>query len=148
MIENTNKTRVRNALKVLCAAVGLVAIQAVVAGRPSEAADALIRQHALVRPPEFGLSELIAFPNPAKLSMRFRYRLTGAADSVKIKIFDMQGRHIKTLDGGVGLGSQTVQWDLDNNEGRGVANGVYAVQVRTSGFGRDLRDNLRVAVQR
>ena len=148
MIENTKKTRVRTALKVLCAAVGLVAIQAVVAGRPSEAAETLARQNALVRSPEFGLSEFTPFPNPAKTSMRFRNRLTGTAESVKIKIFDMQGRHIKSLDGGTSLGANTVQWDLDNSEGRGVANGVYAVQARTNGAGRDLRDNLRVVVQR
>lgn len=148
MIEIPRKQAFRTALKVICVAVGLVAIQAVVAGRPSEASEATSTKHRLVNPPEFGLSELVPYPNPARLNTRFRYRLTGAADSVQIKIFDMNGRFVRTLDGTVGAGINDVRWDLDNSEGRGIANGVYLARVTTKGQGRTLHDLVRVAVQR
>ena len=148
MIEIPRKTAFRTALKVLCAAVGLVAIQAAVTGRPSEASDAVSERHALVTPPEFGLSELVPFPNPCRNSTRFRYRLTGTADSVQIRIFDMQGNFVKSLDGGIGAGTNDVRWDLDTNRGRGVANGMYIARVTTKGQGRTLTDQVRVAVMR
>lgn len=148
MKEFPRKTPFRTAFKVICVVVGLVAIQAVVAGRPSEASEAVSTRHALVNPPVFGLSELVPVPNPARLNTRFRYRLTGTAESVQIKIFDMNGRFVRTLDGGTGTGVNDVRWDLDNSEGRGIANGVYLARVTTKGQGRTLHDLVRVAVQR
>lgn len=142
------KTVFRTGLKILVVAGGLFAIQAVLPGRPSEASEISQMQSRIVAPPAFGLSELIAFPNPARLSSSFRYRLNRAATSLSIKIFDMEGRHVRTLAGGVGAGRNDVVWDLTDNRGDGVANGVYQARVTATGADTKTRDNLRVVVQR
>lgn len=142
------RTVFRTGLKVLMVAAGLVAIQALVPGRPSEAAEVSSMHSRLVSPPQFGLSELIAFPNPARTGSTIRYRLTQAAETLTVKIFDMEGRHVRTLNGTTGAGRSDVLWDLADNQGRGVGNGVYIARVTASGAGARTRDVLRLSVQR
>jgi len=134
-MEFARRSSFRTGLKLLFVAAGLAVIQAFVQSRPSEAAD-------------FGLSELVAFPNPCRFSSRIRYNLTGTADTVQIKIYDMTGRHIRSIDGFVGAGPETVEWDLLNSSGQGVGNGMYLIQVVCTGAGRKTENTTRVAVQR
>ena len=150
MYKFPRRTAFRTGLKLLFVAAGLVLIQAVVTGGPSDAAveEAVSTRHDLVAAPGFGLSDFAAFPNPARTSSRFRYRLNQAVESVQIKIFDQAGRHVRTLDGPVGVGVQNSDWDLTNGQGFGIGNGVYLAEIRVSGGGRTTRDRFRVAVMR
>jgi hypothetical protein len=142
------RTVFRTGMKVLMVAAGLVVIQALVPGRPSEAAEVTSMSSRLVAPPQFGLSQLIAYPNPARLSSTIRYRLNQAAETLECKIYDMEGKHVRTLNGTTGAGRGEVFWDLTDNRGNGASKGVYIARVTASGGGNRTRDALRIAVQR
>lgn len=102
----------------------------------------------MVAVPALGISEFVPFPNPARLSSRLRYRLAGPVDSVEIRIYDVASRLVRKLSGDTNAGRQTVEWQLDNDAGRGVANGVYLVKMTASGGGREVSARTRIAVMR
>ena len=64
-------------------------------------------------------------PNPFNPDTVFRFGLPQAGQ-VKLDIYDLTGRHVRTLvDGMVGAGWQTVVWDGRGDRGERVASGVY-----------------------
>ena len=67
-------------------------------------------------------------PNPANPISKLRYvipRSTGAQD-VKLRIYDVSGRLVRTLVSGVqSPGPYTAMWDGRDDNGRGVASGNY-----------------------
>ncbi len=69
------------------------------------------------------------FPNPFNPATVIRYDLPVAA-RVRVTIYDILGREVKTLIEGVqGGGSMTVQWDGTDREGIRVASGVYLYEL-------------------
>lgn len=102
----------------------------------------------MVAAPALGLTELAPFPNPARLSSRLRYRLIGPVDRLEVRIYDVASRLVRRLDGDTTAGRHTVEWQLDTDSGRGVANGVYLVKVTAAGGGRNVTARTRVAVMR
>jgi flagellar hook assembly protein FlgD len=52
---------------------------------------------------------------------------------VKIRVFDMLGREIRTLaEGWFEAGTHSVTWDATDNAGRPVVSGVYFTQMQSS----------------
>jgi hypothetical protein len=105
-------------------------------------------QRRLVGPPEFGVSELVGFPNPARTVSRIRYRLNRAADRVDIRIHDVSGRVVRRLAGSTAPGPNTADWPLDTDDGAAVASGVYLVRMQVSGSGRKVTERTKIAVLR
>jgi hypothetical protein len=66
------------------------------------------------------------YPNPFNATTVIDYRLDRAA-SVSIRVYDMQGRLVKTILDGTPrqAGIHTVTWDARNDGGQSVASGVY-----------------------
>ncbi len=106
------------------------------------------RVSRLVAPPAFGFAEMAAYPNPARMTSSIRYRLNQTADSVKIRIHDVSGRRIRTLDGPVTAGLHTVPWLLMTDGGDTVANGVYLVRITARQGKRRSIERLKIAVLR
>jgi len=102
----------------------------------------------LTVPAGFGLSELVPFPNPARMVSRIRYRLGGSVDRVAIAIHDVAGRRVRLLEGSTDAGVNTVDWTLDNDGGSRVANGVYLVRVVVTGQGQKAVGRTKIAVIR
>ncbi|MBW7886938.1 MAG: flagellar hook capping protein [Bacteroidetes bacterium] len=71
------------------------------------------------------------------------YNLAAAADSVKIKIFDTNGKLVKTISGNTSSGDNSLEWDGTNDNGEKIAVGNYSFQVDA----RDASDNKLSAVQ-
>jgi hypothetical protein len=73
-----------------------------------------------------------AHPNPVWSSgTRIAYRLP-AAGSVRLEVFDLQGRRVRVLaEGPHPAGRHEAVWDLRDGTGRRVAAGAYFVQIRT-----------------
>ena len=77
------------------------------------------------------------FPNPFKTRTTFIYELTKRVDDLKIKIYTVSGRHIKTIDNtnffaGEDLrnsGYHEVTWDGLDKHGNFLANGVYFYKI-------------------
>ena len=76
----------------------------------------------------------VAFPSPARTHTTVRYRLSQAADNVRIRFYDVSGARVRTINTGpLGVGVQTTRWDLTNGRSRTVANGVYLYRVEATG---------------
>ena len=77
---------------------------------------------------------VINFPNPFDGNTTIRYKLTRAAASVKIKIYNAAGRLVRALDGDTSGTSRSAEyndvlWDGRNGVGDNVLNGVYPYEV-------------------
>ena len=69
------------------------------------------------------------YPNPFNPSTRISYYLPNASN-VKILIYDMLGREVKSLVNDYQTqGTHDVMWNGDNNFGGKVASGVYIYRV-------------------
>ena len=71
------------------------------------------------------------YPNPFNPQTTFRYYVAHAGH-VRLAVFDLRGRHVKTLVDGHQSpvpGGQSVVWSGDAEDGRRVGSGVYFVQL-------------------
>ena len=74
------------------------------------------------------------YPNPFNPSTTIRYDLPERAE-VTIEIFDMLGRHVRTLIKQTQQpGHQSVIWDGRNEQGHEIASGVYIYRLRAGSF--------------
>ncbi len=79
-------------------------------------------------PREFALE--LNYPNPFNSSTTIRYRIEEPG-RVRLEIFDVQGKKVKTLaDGYTGLGAYQVEWDGADARGTPVATGVYLARLQ------------------
>ncbi len=73
-------------------------------------------------------------PNPFNPTTSITYALPQAVE-VKLVIFDLQGRHVRTLvDQRQPAGSYAITWDGRNEQGEVIASGVYLYQLRAGSF--------------
>jgi flagellar hook assembly protein FlgD len=74
-------------------------------------------------PREFTVSQ--NYPNPFNPSTKIDF-FVAAKDNIKLVIYDLLGRQIRTLvDGIVAAGPQSVSWDGRDTQGTTVSSGVY-----------------------
>lgn len=107
-------------------------------GRPSRAEDEVERIHYLYTK-----------PNPASTHTIITYNLGLYPDEVKIKVFDVAGDLVKSVDDAPSSpGHNEYQWDLKNDEGWDLANGVYIIQVEAITNGRIVSGFTKLAILR
>jgi hypothetical protein len=88
-------------------------------------------------PTEFAIQQ--NYPNPFNPTTNIKYALP-VDGLVKIKVYDMLGREIKTLvNTQQPAGYYTIEWDATNNMGRKVASGVYFYQIEASNFNKTVK---------
>jgi hypothetical protein len=74
------------------------------------------------------------FPNPFNPQTVIKYDLPNP-DHVKITVYNILGRKVKTLvDEQQEAGYKSVNWDGKDDQGIGVASGIYFYKIETSGF--------------
>jgi len=74
------------------------------------------------------------YPNPFNPTTTVRFEVP-IAGSVKLTVFDLLGRPVKSLiDGNMEYGAHTVQWNGTNNNSMPVSAGVYLVVMRAGSF--------------
>ena len=79
---------------------------------------------------EFKLLSVLNHPNPFQHTTHFTYILTQSADWVTIKIYTVAGRLIKILNHAPNeIGFNQQHWDSLDEEGEGIANGVYLYKI-------------------
>lgn len=80
-------------------------------------------------PMRFGLDQNV--PNPFNPTTTIRFRIPGEGAHAAIEIFDVAGRHVRTLvDGRVSGGENFAVWNGTDAEGREVSTGVYFYRLR------------------
>ncbi len=73
-------------------------------------------------------------PNPVRSSTVIAYDIASTS-SVELKVYDAQGRLVKTLSSGVhGPGSYEITWNGETRTGQRTAPGVYFYSLRTDGL--------------
>ena len=88
-------------------------------------------------PTEFAIAQ--NYPNPFNPITNIKYQLP-VDGLVKIKVFDMLGREIKTLvNQDQKAGYYTIEWDATNESGIKVATGVYFYQIEASNFKKTMK---------
>lgn len=71
------------------------------------------------------------FPNPFNPTTRIKYNLPSKS-YIFLRIFNLKGELIRTLvEGEVGPGDQSVQWDGSDESGRMVPAGIYLCQMKS-----------------
>ncbi len=75
------------------------------------------------------LQRVMNYPNPLRENTDFTFELTQAAE-VRIRIYTVNGRLIRTLEGGsLGAGFNRLFWDGRDGDGDPLANGVYLYRI-------------------
>jgi len=82
-------------------------------------------------PTEYALSQ--NYPNPFNPSTSFTLSLPEASDYT-IRVFNVAGQLVKSLDGRQEAGIHEIHWDGRNNQGSQVASGAYFYRAEASGF--------------
>jgi hypothetical protein len=74
-------------------------------------------------------------PNPAGAATSVQYAVPAGAGNVTIAIFDVAGRHVRTLvQGALPVGRYEANWDARDDAGRRVGSGVYFYRMDASTF--------------
>lgn len=79
------------------------------------------------------LSSFQVYPNPFSAKTRIEYSLKGKAHDVKISIFDVSGRLIKSLNHSAPeTQGAAVFWDGSDDEGHALPSGTYFIEIKSS----------------
>lgn len=80
------------------------------------------------------------YPNPFNPETRIQYELPEASE-VSLKIYDIQGRLVRTLAGDQSqyAGKHTLVWDGRNDQGKPVSSGEYLYRFETADFMRTMK---------
>jgi hypothetical protein len=77
------------------------------------------------------------YPNPFNPATRVRYEVPAPGTTVSLRIYDVTGRMVRTLeDGFVGPGLHVTHWDGTNEIGERVGSGVYFCRLAAPGVSR------------
>jgi hypothetical protein len=92
------------------------------------------------------LTGVVNYPNPATTETRFSYHLSEPVSDVRIEVFSLSGRLIKTLRGQSSEAGYNMSdfWDITDDRGDRIANGVYIYKITASGrliFAAEGEDN-------
>ncbi len=96
------------------------------------------------------LTQVVAYPNPARTRSTIRATVTGANrnnGNGVIKIYDISGH--KVIDGNLvnkNNGIYEFDWDLVNKKNNIVANGTYIADVKINVGGNTLKERTKIAV--
>ena len=119
--------------------------------KPNSASDVFTLQTGDMKPQAKAVqvADVNVWPNPYfgynpeernPIDQRMHFTHLPESGSWKIRIFDLAGNHIRTLNGSsVGDGTQFSVWDLRNDFGVPVASGMYIAHVESGGKSKILK---------
>ncbi|MFC1746038.1 Ig-like domain-containing protein, partial [Candidatus Riflebacteria bacterium] len=110
----------------------------------------------VVAPGPFAINHHLPYPNPARRSSTLRFHIGQSADEIKVKIMDSAGHTVRRFDEldvrKVDTGNDGVMyelpWDLRNDSGRRVSNGIFFYKLQVSKDGVTKRSRGKIAVLR
>ena len=73
---------------------------------------------------QISTTQILTIPNPCVDGTRFSFTLP-SGNAYSIKLFDVTGRKVRTLNGMASDDEESVDWDLQNEQGVRVSAGVY-----------------------
>jgi len=106
---------------------------------------------SVTAPGPFAIDQLVSYPNPSRGdAVWFNYNIQQKADEIKLKITDSSGDKVAEFDSMdfSSLGSGKIRWDLTNEEGKKVSNGVYFYKMEATKNGKTFKARGKLAVLR
>ncbi|MBF0544745.1 MAG: T9SS type A sorting domain-containing protein [Candidatus Riflebacteria bacterium] len=102
-----------------------------------------------VAPGPFQIEDLKTYPNPTRgEAVWFSYNFGQKAEEIKLKVYDVSG-HVVTSFDTFDFNSMTsgrLRWDLRNDNGRKVANGIYLYKLEAIKNGQKIKSSGKIAV--
>lgn len=115
------------------------------------AGNSLRQSFWVTAPGPFAADEFMPYPNPARgNAIYFNYNFNQTADIVSVRIYDTAGHKVASFetDDFASLTSGRFRWDLRNDSGKTVANGVYFYKLSISKGGQTFKKRGKFAVLR
>lgn len=116
-----------------------------------QAGNTLKKSFQVEAPAPFALDEFMPYPNPATGNvMYFNYNFNQNAEKVQLSIYDTAGHRVADFDTFEfsTKNKGRIRWDMRNNSGKVVANGVYFYKLEVTSGGRTLKKRGKFAVMR
>ncbi len=93
------------------------------------------------------LKDVVNYPNPFKNYTEFVYTLTRPAKSVRVELYTLRGRMIRTFDCPTKAGYNSVGWNGFDADGDPIANGSYIYKVIARDYDGKKYETRSVAVR-
>lgn len=87
------------------------------------------------------LSEVLNYPNPLRNRTHFTFSINHTTADVRIRVYTVAGRLIKKLESNATFGYNSILWDVRDEDGDSLSNGVYLYKVTVISKENDTRDS-------
>ncbi|HNX38227.1 MAG TPA: type IX secretion system sortase PorU [Candidatus Cloacimonadota bacterium] len=95
---------------------------------------------------ELSLERFLIYPNPMETETAFTFLLSDAAN-LKISVYTVTGKKLRTLESNGREGFNTVKWDGKDDQGHRPANGTYFVKIKaTDSTGKSTEKTERLVI--
>lgn len=96
---------------------------------------------------ELALVDVYCYPNPFKPSqgVHFSYTLTESVKNVTIRIFGMDGKLVRKIDGTTQIGENSVLWDCLDEAGDLALNSVFICYIEAEGSKTTVKRMVKIA---
>ncbi|MFC1712932.1 FlgD immunoglobulin-like domain containing protein [Candidatus Poribacteria bacterium] len=93
------------------------------------------------------LKEVYCYPNPFQPSMgaHFAYTLTESVDEVTLRIFSMDGKLVREIEGTTSVGENDREWDGRDEQGDSVLSSVYICHIEAKGSEDTVTETIKIA---
>jgi len=96
---------------------------------------------------ELTLRNVFCAPNPFQPSrgVNFFYMLTESVSKVTIRIFGMDGKMVREMEGSTSFGENVASWDCEDEAGELVLNSVYICHIEAEGSEKTVTETIKIA---
>ncbi len=96
---------------------------------------------------ELTLRNVFCAPNPFQPSrgVNFFYTLTESVNKVTIRIFGMDGKMVREIEGSKSFGENVAPWDCEDEAGELVLNSVYICHIEAEGSQKTVTETIKIA---
>jgi methionine-rich copper-binding protein CopC len=98
------------------------------------------------------LMQISTYPNPARNYANIRVKFSGPAAATaeaSVKIYDTAGHKVTEMPlANLGSGDYEARWNLVDEDGKAVANGLYLAEIKASLSGASTKERRKIAVLR
>jgi hypothetical protein len=96
---------------------------------------------------ELTLKDVFCYPNPFQPTrgVHLAYTLTESVNNVTIKVFGMDGKLVREIDGTVSVGENLVPWDCTDEAGELILSSVYICHIEAEGSQETVAETIKIA---
>jgi hypothetical protein len=77
--------------------------------------------------------------------VNFFYTLTESVNKVTIRIFGMDGKMAREIEGSTSFGENVASWDCEDEAGELILNSVYICYIEAEGSQKTVTETIKIA---